>query len=72
MSEWEPIATAPKNGTRILVSLPNKTMTTVFWAADYTGKNFEWRLCVPGEFAEDNLWGEPTHWMYLPMPPKAP
>lgn len=64
MSEWQPIETAPKDGSYVLV-----------WAE--SGHEFA-RWFRAGECwirAEDmqNLWGEdaPTHWMPLPAPPST-
>jgi Protein of unknown function (DUF551) len=63
MSTWQPIETAPKDGTRILI--------TSNWT-DYANKplgcevgrwdGFQWVACEK----------EPTHWMPLPEPPSDP
>lgn len=68
--EWQPIATAPKDGTRILVPYPvfkNNSLTpdhhviyTVRWEGVGWVSDFAWML------HED-----PTRWMPLPAPPEA-
>jgi hypothetical protein len=60
--DWQPISTAPKDGTHVLVSGPHALPTTVHW---FDGA---WHLSVnqQGEFSA-YVWGEPTHWLALPM-----
>ena len=58
--EWQPIETAPKDGTPILGFADGK-QAIVEWL-EY------WKLCVWGSFADDGKWW-PTHWMPLPPPP---
>ena len=64
---WQPIETAPKNGTWILISLyynnyPNEKQTAItFWMDDITGwvwfgNNYKEKITL-------------THWMPLPNPP---
>jgi hypothetical protein len=67
---WQPIETAPKDGTAILVRVPNyaydssETMTVVRWRHEC------WELTRGGSYAEDHdLNATPTHWMPLPEPP---
>lgn len=61
MSEWQPIETAPKDGTQILI--PGGI---AYWRADvdgwYTITAVEW----PGLPVQWNV----THWMPLPEPPR--
>lgn len=75
MSEWQPIESAPRDGTRIM--LGNKHGV---WAAD-------WRPVYQSGYRPDNPWASSmlnhdhiarqhrhkhaTHWMPLPAPPKA-
>ena len=70
MSGWKPIASAPKDGTEILVYAPwladdgERNITTVFWDGS------DWYLCQLGGHAESSEPdGRPTHWMSLPSPP---
>lgn len=64
-SHWQPIASAPKDGTNIL-GLKDGIMATVRWLNP--GKY--WTLCVPGTFTLYHEW-DPTHWMPLPPLPKG-
>lgn len=60
-SEWKPIETAPRDGTRILLSCPEEMDAGHHWtSAD--GKRSRWVW---------NGWPkyEPTKWMPLPQPP---
>ena len=65
--DWQPIDTAPKDGSRILAWEPGHApyiadfddygwLTTEDWAGDGTGYYIP--VC------------EPTHWMPLPAPPR--
>jgi hypothetical protein len=74
---WQPIATAPRDRTHILVFWPAGTrsyeragMTTAYWDTEFRGG---WLLVESGEMATScRLDQEPTHWMPLPCPPQAP
>lgn len=62
--QWQPIETAPKDGTRVLLHSPD-THT-------YTGIAASW--CIIDERWEE--WDSnhpclPTHWIPLPAPPKG-
>ena len=68
--EWQPIETAPKDGTHILgfgsgAWTPNGCAET-FSGVDYFGNPY-WVLCIRND-AESDYW-EPTHWMPIPAPP---
>lgn len=74
MSEWQPIETAPKDGTRVLVSLwawddpatGDRLTEIVYWGGD------DWRNGYPDDVdAFANTVNPPTHWMPLPEPPKS-
>jgi hypothetical protein len=54
---WQPIETAPRDGTHIL-GIANGVMTTVYFEGYFT-------LVECGSYAEDGEWW-PTHWMKLP------
>jgi hypothetical protein len=66
VAEWQPIETAPKDGTRLLLFGTERVFLTdrAFvgrWDAERAGGSWvgpEWR-CIP------------THWMPLPEPPSA-
>jgi hypothetical protein len=65
MSAWQPIETAPKDGTRVRLLCPEGEDTGSY--DDYTER--EW-ASIPGEWSTDFGNGEPTHWMPLPEPSK--
>ncbi len=73
MSEWQPIETAPKDGTAILgyafypLSFGGGRCAVVYWDGDEE----EWDLVVKGSYAEDGIW-MPEYWMPLPAPPEKP
>lgn len=64
--KWQPIETAPKDGT-LIVGFFDKKMAVVSWRR-FGGSSF-WELCVCGDQAESSEWF-PTHWLSLPAPPK--
>ena len=60
-SSWQPISTAPKDGTAILIFQKSATtgskMRVAFWRNDTVPRGWS-----PSEES-------PTHWMTLPVPP---
>lgn len=67
MSEWQPIETAPHDGTPVLVFSPGNvqwvgTWMPRTWQDDGAG---DWEGYYGGTSPRD-----PTHWMPLPEPPK--
>ncbi len=64
--EWQPIATAPRDGTDILLT----DGETVAQASDWAG---EWMLNIGDNKCCHTTWKSlcepPTHWMPLPPPP---
>lgn len=83
MSEWQPIETAPMDGTSILVHNNNApgcpggvadecwagNTDVAAWWADEKGGNGEW-ICYMSAVLDPTLHFDPTHWMPLPSPPK--
>jgi hypothetical protein len=68
MSQWLPIATAPKDGTPVLGFMPSyyqgKGGQSVILWMDTNGRGGRW--------FDNRAWEtEPTHWMALPDPPTA-
>ena len=68
--DWQPIETAPRDGTLILVCTRGyqriRSMMTTFWSeasAKRFGAKFGWYHEGDGAIT-------PTHWMPLPAPPK--
>ena len=63
---WQPIETAPKDGTAILVS-EGRFIHCVEWNDEY-----EWWAVDDNKFGPFRLRGTaPTHWMRLPPPPSV-
>jgi hypothetical protein len=71
--DWQPIETAPKDGTAVLVWPPSKpgTMTCAVWASRHSPFARLWpywrRLDVSGHERSRDL--PPTHWAPLPPGP---
>ncbi len=69
--EWQPIKTAPKDGTVILVSVESTDLVyTVEWRDEAEDEAFKddlgigWRLTWDGYFFP--AYDQPTYWMHLP------
>jgi hypothetical protein len=71
--DWQPIETAPKDGTTVLVWPPSKagTMTCAVWASRHSPWARLWpywrRLDVSGHDRSRKT--PPTHWAPLPAGP---
>jgi hypothetical protein len=71
--QWQPIETAPRDGTVILVYQNRKEIETIYparWLEDFDGR-YTWQvLCaIHGDnFLPDSYI---TRWMPLPEPPKG-
>jgi hypothetical protein len=61
--EWQPIETAPKDGTPVMIYDPEFSIKVYVAAWMY---DFQW---VEAD-GEHHLEFNPTHWMPLPEPPK--
>lgn len=82
--KWQPIETAPKDGTHILVYAQDDYSVPFvsWWGCDRYEKgeipsllgcgdvDIERHWCVSGCEDGDSTICEPTHWMPLPGPPK--
>lgn len=68
MSEWQPIETAPKDGTVILLSDSIET-TCGYWGAPVSvfKRPDQWLSYWP--MKKSAIGSLPTHWMPLPCPP---
>ena len=69
MGQWQPIETAPKDGTKVDMWRVHYRTPDVFWS------NGEDWWCVDGKFMQSDpvplgTSPEPTHWQPLPEPPK--
>ena len=70
MSEWQPIETAPKDGTTILV---NDTTGTCPWAAARYSAFHEWSgWAYDDDILQDACPNgpQPTHWFDVPEAPQ--
>lgn len=63
MMDWQPISTAPKDGTPVLLFTPGKGR----WIAKWKKSKSVWRVVHPGSVKKQKE--GPTHWMPLPDPP---
>lgn len=79
MSEWQPIETAPKDGTKVLIVNDEGAIDVAGYIEQWNERD-EWvRKAKDGDVyrtvREDRgYWGTgtaycPTHWMPLPAPP---
>lgn len=67
MNTWQPIETAPKDGTEILIGQSYKD---VWYSCVVEWNSNEWRLTETGSYAEDAVPDiDPTHWCQIPEPP---
>jgi hypothetical protein len=73
--EWQPIETAPKDGTRILAVVQGFRPAVAYWQNNRGVFDFIDAEDMPSPEAWDEYlrnepeW-TPTHWMPLPEPPK--
>ena len=68
--DWQPIETAPKDGTRVMVwNAVTGSYITAFEPPKFAARGL-WPMRGWGE--HDGTWyPEPTHWQRLPNPPAA-
>ena len=70
-SEWQPIETAPKDGSSILVALKGGEVREAEWFVRWYNDPSKpgW---MPANMDEEyGHYVEPTHWMPLPKPPQT-
>ena len=67
---WQPIETAPKDGTEVLVFWPywSRKPFIAFYSGDVGGWDGE--RCLSPTHCEAYAERAPTHWMPLPEPPE--
>lgn len=67
LNKWQPIETAPKDGTEILLFIPakNNDKDRDFVVAMNAG-----RFCWENDLDQRCDFDQTTHWMPLPTPPK--
>jgi hypothetical protein len=68
MIEWQPMETAPKDGTEILVWMDGKQIIVARWAEALAFGWADWIETVEGYRLRKNLL---THWMPLPASPRT-
>jgi hypothetical protein len=73
MNDWQPIATAPKDGSDILLfNGSSQRMQVCSWGYDdlFKSEPKEWIFGESqGEHNEYSVFDNPSHWMPLPPPP---
>ena len=81
-TQWQPIETAPRDGTRVLLCVVGH-IPSVAWLEEkpdgipYSPRQWKWRNVDAADFDSDAVFYEhwlehfyePTHWMPLPPPP---
>lgn len=71
MNKWQPIDTAPKDGT-VILGYEKRGIVSMYWETYFIRPEGEvfgfWELGVEEEESDD-MW-TPTHWMPLPPPPQ--
>lgn len=70
--EWQPIETAPKDGTSVLLGcdydrLGKARVTLAWWDGKWLESQY-WNECEE-EWEDCTVQFRPTHWMPLPEPP---
>lgn len=74
MSEWQPIETAPKDGSHVLLWCEHMEGIRYVVAKYITpsGRDHGWGpFCWGADGEREIAERVPTHWMPLPSPPKA-
>jgi hypothetical protein len=73
MVDWQPIETAPKDGTRILLWDTDEAVIAK-WDDISMGGAKGWQVAVVNMIGDVNYYDaafNPTHWMPLPEPPRG-
>lgn len=69
MNEWQPIETAPKDGTIILGYDDSGVVAAMRFVVPMYGGHPEWELAELS-WPNDSMSAYPTHWMPMPPPPQ--
>jgi hypothetical protein len=69
---WQPIETAPRDGTRILVYDPSESEGGPVLAAYWSDSVWWQDAWMVWDCRSDGWQVSPTHWMPLPSPPTGP
>lgn len=62
--EWEPIETAPKDGSQVPVWNPDNYYGCWPFMGEWDVRSQTWRIHIDGQIIY------PTHWLRIPEPPK--
>ena len=65
---WQPIETAPKDGTWVVLFTAEGGVQCGYWGATYFGSDHSW-IQYGHRSDYEEVEGIPTHWMPLPPPP---
>ena len=71
MTDWQPIETAPKDGSKIILYRDSDVFALCSWGGEEISENgafWIWWVPEPEWIAEIK---NPTHWIPLPAPPKG-
>ncbi len=75
--DWQPIETAPRDGTEILLHQAGWGRVMLGWRGSSMWHFYDephWSEALQEDIADINGWPDdkqgPTHWMPLPEPPK--
>ena len=68
--EWQPIATAPRDGTRVLIACIGEC--GALWMYVAWNKRSIWRVLERKDGSHIDVLDTPTHWRPLPAPPTPP
>jgi len=73
MDDWQPIDTAPKDGSSVLICVDGKVMEAYFHAGPESAYDdvIGWYAIYaqPGDGFESGKGLDPSHWMHLPKQP---
>lgn len=70
-NKWQPIKTAPKDGTKVLAFEQSKYYP-IFHVASWNKDDHFWFVARKGEgYEEQIITIHPSHWQPLPQPPEV-
>lgn len=72
MSEWKPIESAPRDGTRVLTYDASFGCCISWYGKDFNVNGKHWLTGNGDDFSTGFYYTpiEPTYWQHLPQPPK--
>lgn len=78
MSKWQPIETAPKDKTGVIIACPSMRVRgewvvgEAYFSPDEYGDGWWWANTSPGDYHSSPIIetnNPPTHWQPMPAPP---